>query len=311
MRNRAALVAGLLVHFYFNTFAATMKSGFVNIFGKPNAGKSTLLNALLGEKLAIVSPKVQTTRHRIKGILTGDDYQIIFSDTPGIIVPEYKLHQKMMLAVKNALEDADVALLMADLHEDVAIANEVFTALKLQIPGIVVINKSDIFTASAVEAAKDFFLRQPYCKEVAVISALKRTGIDHLLSRILFFLPEGAPFYEGENLSDLPVKFFVSELIREKIFHLYREEIPYHSTVLVQEFKEKITLVKITADIILQRETQKGIVLGEDGKMIKKLGTLARKDIEEFLGRKVFLELFVKVRPKWRDNEIYLKEYGY
>jgi GTP-binding protein Era len=288
-----------------------MKSGFVNIFGKPNAGKSTLLNALIGEKLAIVSNKAQTTRHRIKGILTTDDYQIIFSDTPGIIEPKYKLHEKMMQAVKGSLEDADVALLIVDAKDNLEEVNQIFTSLKLQVPAIVIINKADISDDKTLQQAKEFFLRQHYCKEVVIISALKKKGIEELLKNILNQLPEGEPFYEDDNLSDLPTKFFVGELIREKIFYLYQDEIPYHSTVLVQEFKEKQTLVKITADIILQRETQKGIVLGEGGRMIKQLGTEARKDIEQFLGRKVFLELFVKVRPKWRDNELQLREYGY
>ncbi len=288
-----------------------MKSGFVNIFGKPNAGKSTLLNALIGEKLAIVSPKVQTTRHRIKGILTADDYQIIFSDTPGIIEPKYKLHEKMMQAVKGSLEDADLALLIVDVKEDPEEANQIFTSLKLKVPAIVILNKTDAVKHDVIDTAKEFFLQQPYCKQIAVISALKKIGIDELLKAILSFLPQGEPFYEDDNLSDLPTKFFVSELIREKIFYLYQDEIPYHAAVLVTEFKEKHTLVKIGADIILQRETQKGIVLGEGGKMIKELGTQARRDIEKFLDRKVFLELFVKVRPKWRDNELQLKEYGY
>ena len=288
-----------------------MKSGFVNIFGKPNAGKSTLLNALIGEKLAIVSPKVQTTRHRIKGILTADDYQIIFSDTPGIIEPKYKLHEKMMQAVKSSLEDADLALLIVDIKDDLQEANEIFTSLHLKAPAIVIINKVDIVSEEDVNKAKEYFQHQKYCKAVVTISALRKKGVDDLLKIILDFLPEGAPFYEDDNLSDLPTKFFVGELIREKIFYLYQDEIPYHAAVLVTEFKEKHTLVKIGADIILQRETQKGIVLGEGGKMIKELGTQARRDIEQFLGRKVFLELFVKVRPKWRDNELQLKEYGY
>ncbi|HEY8689826.1 MAG TPA: GTPase Era [Chitinophagaceae bacterium] len=288
-----------------------MKSGFVNIFGKPNAGKSTLLNALIGEKLAIVSPKVQTTRHRIKGILTADDYQIIFSDTPGIIEPKYKLHEKMMQAVKSSLEDADLALLIVDIKDNLQEANEIFTSLHLKAPSIVIINKVDIVGEEDVNKAKEYFKHQKYCKAVVTISALRKKGVDELLKIILDFLPEGAPFYEDDNLSDLPTKFFVGELIREKIFYLYQDEIPYHAAVLVTEFKEKHTLVKIGADIILQRETQKGIVLGEGGKMIKELGTQARRDIEQFLGRKVFLELFVKVRPKWRDNELQLKEYGY
>ncbi len=289
-----------------------MKAGFVNIFGKPNAGKSTLLNALIGEKMAIVSHKVQTTRHRIKAILNTDEYQVIFSDTPGIIDPKYRLHEKMMAAVKSSLEDADVALLMADATEDMQESHEIFSKLRLKVPCIVVLNKTDsVKDPETLQKQEDFFKAQTYCKAVARISALKKQGVDELLNLVLGYLPEGHPFYEGDDLSDLPTKFFVSELIREKIFELYHEELPYHTAVLVQEFKEKTTLIKITADIIVQRDTQKGIILGQGGSMIKKLGTLARKDIEAFLDNKVFLELFVKVRPKWRDNDIYLKEYGY
>ncbi|MEQ1554266.1 MAG: GTPase Era [Ferruginibacter sp.] len=289
-----------------------MKAGFVNIFGKPNAGKSTLLNALMGEKMAIVSHKVQTTRHRIKAILTNDDYQIIFSDTPGIIDPKYKLHEKMMQAVKGSLEDADVALLMVDAREAIEESHEIFLKLRLKAPVIVVLNKIDqVKDADELAKMKIFFEAQTYCKEVVMISALKNTGVSDLLNTILIYLPEGHPFYEGDDISDMPVKFFVGELVREKIFQLYHEELPYHTTVVVQEYKEKSTLTKIRAEIIVQRDTQKGIILGDKGSMIKQLGTLARKDIEEFIGGKVFLELFVKVRPKWRDNELYLREYGY
>lgn len=289
-----------------------MKVGFVNIFGKPNAGKSTLLNALMGEKLAIVSPKVQTTRHRIKAILTEKDFQIIFSDTPGIIDPRYKLHERMMQAVKSSLDDADIALLITDAQEDVNESHQIFSQLRLKVPAFVLLNKSDrVKEAGALAEKEDFFKKQPYCREVISISALKKKGITELLDKILAYLPEGQPFYEGDDLSDLPTKFFVGEMIREKIFELYDQEVPYHTTVLVQEFKEKSSLIKIVADIIVQRETQKGILLGQGGTMIKKLGTLARKDIEAFLGNKVFLELYVKVRPKWRDSDLFLKEYGY
>lgn len=288
-----------------------MKSGFVNIFGRPNAGKSTLLNALMGEKLAIVSHKVQTTRHRIKAILTSPEYQVIFSDTPGIIEPKYKLHEKMMQAVRGGLEDADVALLITDGREDPGESNAIFSFLGLKAPAIVVLNKIDAISQEQISATTSFFEAQSYCRKVIPVSALKHKGIDALLAAIIELLPEGAAFYEGNDISDLPTKFFVGELVREKIFLLYGEEIPYHATVLVQEFKEKATLIKIGADIIVQRETQKAIILGEGGKMIRQLGTLARKDIEEFLGSKVFLELFVKVRPKWRDNEMQLREYGY
>ncbi|MEO6960454.1 MAG: GTPase Era [Puia sp.] len=288
-----------------------MKSGFVNIFGKPNAGKSTLLNALMGEKLAIVSHKVQTTRHRIKGILSGDGYQVIFSDTPGIIEPRYRLHEKMMETVRLSVVDADLALLLMDGLDDPRENDRMFNSLNLKVPALVLINKSDRIPAEKIQGAIAFFQDKKYCREVMGISALKQLKTDELLKRIIHWLPEGEPFFDGEEMTDRPVKFFASELIREKIFSLYEDEIPYHSTVLIQEYKEKESLTKIQADIIVQRETQKGILLGEGGKMIRKLGTEARKDIEAFIGRKVFLELFVKVRPKWRDNELHLREYGY
>jgi GTP-binding protein Era len=289
-----------------------MKAGFVNIFGKPNAGKSTLLNAIMGEKLAIVSHKVQTTRHRIKAILTEKDYQIIFSDTPGIIQPKYKLHEKMMQAVKGSLEDADLALLILDAKDNPEESHEIFKSLHLKVPALVILNKIDALKdEQQLQTLTTFFKEQTYCKAVHPISALKKIGVAELLQTILHYLPEGTAFFEGDDISDLPTKFFVSEIIREKIFELFQEELPYHSAVLVREFKEKTTLVKISADIIVQRETQKGIIIGEKGSMIKKVGTLARIDIEAFLEQKVFLELFVKVRDKWRDNETFLREYGY
>lgn len=288
-----------------------MKSGFVNIFGRPNAGKSTLLNALMGEKLAIVSSKVQTTRHRIKGILTEKEYQVIFSDTPGIIEPKYKLHEKMMLAVKSALEDADVAMLLVDVKENWEECDQIFSALKLRVPAIVVINKIDLATEEKIKEAIAFFKARPYCKNVITISALSGINKKKLLNTILEFLPEGKPFYDGDDISDLNTRFFVSELIREKIYELAQDEIPYHTAVLVREYQEKNTLVKIVADIIVHRETQKAILIGEKGSMIKKIGTEARKNIESFIQQKVFLELFVKVKPKWRENELQLKEYGY
>ena len=288
-----------------------MKAGFVNIFGKANAGKSTLLNALMGEKLAIVSSKVQTTRHRIKGILTNPGYQIIFSDTPGIIDPKYKLHEKMMLAVKGALEDADVAILLLDIRDNWEEANGIFSSLSLKAPSLVVINKIDAADTAKLLKATDYFQKQRYTKEVIAVSALKNTNIDILLNKIIEMLPEGEAFYAEDEISDLPVKFFVSEIVREKIYSLFEDEIPYHTTVLVNEFKQKSSLIKIRADIIVQRETQKGIIIGEGGKMIKQIGTEARIDIEKFLEQKVFLELFVKIRPKWRENELFLKEYGY
>ena len=288
-----------------------MKSGFVNIFGKPNAGKSTLLNALMQEKLAIVSPKVQTTRHRIKGILTTDAYQIIFSDTPGIIEPKYKLHEKMMQAVKSALEDADLALLLVDINDNWAEADAIFSSLRLKVPSFVLLNKIDSVSAEKQKEAAAFFVDKKYAKEVISLSALSGAGVQELLNKIVDLLPEGEPFYAEDEMSDLPTKFFVAEIIREKIYALFEEEIPYQATVVVNEFKQKSTLIKIRAEIIVQRESQKAIIIGEGGKMIRQIGTMARTDIEKFLDQKVFLELFVKVRPKWRDNELYLKEYGY
>lgn len=288
-----------------------MKSGFVNIFGRPNAGKSTLLNALMGEKLAIVSHKVQTTRHRIKAILNEKEYQIIFSDTPGIIKPEYKLHEKMMQSVKGALEDADVALLIVDINDNWDECDAIFSALKLRVPAVLVLNKVDRTNKERIMEAEAYFSAKPYVKKTAAISALTGINYKKFLQPILELLPEGQPFYEDDSISDLPEKFFVSELIREKIYEQAHDEIPYHTAVLIREFKEKETLTKIVADIIVHRETQKMILIGEKGTMIKKLGTAARLDIEAFLGRKVFLELFVKVKPKWRDNDLHLKEYGY
>lgn len=288
-----------------------MKVGFVNIFGRPNAGKSTLLNALMGEKLAIVSSKVQTTRHRIKAILSDPAYQVILSDTPGIIDPRYKLHEKMMQAVKGALEDADLALLLVDVSDDLEAAHQIFLSLRLKVPALVVLNKIDKVKTAQVEAATAFFNAQPYCKQVLRISATKGVDAAAFLEPVLQYLPEGEPFYPTDDISDLPTKFFASELIREKVYELFGDEIPYHTAVLIREFSEKQTLVKIVADIIVQRETQKMIIIGEKGSMIKKLGMSARKDIETFLQQKVFLELFVKVKPKWRENELQLREYGY
>jgi GTPase len=288
-----------------------MKVGFVNIFGKPNAGKSTLLNALMGEKLAIVSHKVQTTRHRIKGILNEKDYQVIFSDTPGIIEPKYKLHEKMMQAVRGSLEDADLALLIVDVKENWEESDKIFTALRLNVPAMVILNKLDTVSPKTLEEAKQYFETKPYCKKVVTISALSGINKKAFMKAILDFLPEGQPFYEGDDISDLSTKFFVAELIREKIYEMYKEELPYQTTVVVNEYKEKDTLIKISADIIANRETQKGIIIGDKGKMIKRLGTEARIEIEKFLDRKVFLELFVKIRPKWHENETHLREYGY
>lgn len=288
------------------------KAGFVNIFGPPNAGKSTLMNALLGERLAIVSPKVQTTRHRILGILTEPGYQIIFSDTPGIIDPQYKLHNKMMQQVRSAVEDADVALLMVDATDNPDAFTSIIDSLKLKTKKILLVNKVDLIAdkdkqAELVKAFEDRIKPD----KTMVISALKKINTKKIIPAILKFLPDAPPFYPDEDISDRPMRFFVSEMIREKIYALYEQEIPYHTAVLVQTFEELPHVTKIRADIIATRETQKMILLGTGGSMIKKLGTQARESIEKFLDKKVYLELFIKVRPKWRENDNYLKEYGY
>lgn len=288
------------------------QSGFVNIFGAPNAGKSTLLNALLGEQLVITSHKVQTTRHRILGILTEPSYQIIFSDTPGVIEPKYKLHQKMMAQVKSALEDADVAILMHDITEPAEDFDFVVEKLKLKVPAILLLNKIDLIKekGKADEVVAQFKAKFPKW-EVVPISANKKINTDKIIPLILQHLPEAPPYYPEDSMSDRPVRFFVSELIRQQIFEQYHEEIPYHTAVIIQAFEEKTTLNVIKAEIIVSRETQKIIIIGKGGSLIKQLGIKSRQAIEEFLQTKVHLELFVKVRPKWRDNDSYLREYGY
>jgi len=287
------------------------KAGFVNIFGPPNAGKSTLMNALLGEQLAIVSPKVQTTRHRILGFLTEKNYQIIFSDTPGIIDPKYKLHNKMMQQVRSAVEDADIALLMVDIKDDPEAYAEMMQQLGLKTKKILLLNKVDLVKDEEKDLLIKAFEEKIKPDKTLTISALKKINTDKIIPAILEFLPESPPFFPEDDISDRPTRFFVSEMIREKIYTLYDQEIPYHTAVLVQTFEELPHVTKIRADIIVTRETQKMILLGTKGSMIKKLGIQARASIEAFLGQKVYLELFVKVRPKWRENDTYLKEYGY
>lgn len=289
------------------------KSGFVNIFGAPNAGKSTLLNAILGEQLVITSPKVQTTRHRILGIMNDPNYQVVFSDTPGIILDtKYKLHEKMMLQLKSALEDADVAILMHDITLPIEEFEKIADSLKLEAPVLLLLNKTDLLESKddVKKFSKLYTEKFPNWK-IQPVSAKTGAGISKVLPLILKHLPEGFPYYPEEHMSDRPVRFFVSELIRQQVYDLYHEEIPYHTAVIIDSFEEKSSLSVIKATIIVSRETQKVIMIGKKGSMIKQLGINARKAIEEFVGRKVHLELFVKVRPKWRDNENYLKEYGY
>lgn len=288
-----------------------MKSGFVNIVGKPNAGKSTLLNAILGEKLSIVSSKVQTTRHRIRAFLSGDDYQIVFSDTPGVIEPKYKLHEKMMSAVHASMEDADVCIFLADARDSIEEIQSNIELLKVKVPMILVLNKTDLAKASDVSEKISSLQNNMGVAHLMTISAKQKLHIDQLVATIVQLLPEGEAYYDKDELTDLPTKFFAAEIIREKIFELYDEELPYQATVMIAKFEEKTTLIKITADIIVHRESQKAIILGAKGSKIKELGTRSRLELEKFLDAKVFLELFVKVRDNWRNNDLYLKEYGY
>lgn len=291
------------------------KAGFVNIIGSPNVGKSTLMNALVGERLSIITSKAQTTRHRILGIVNGEEYQVIFSDTPGVIKPAYKLQEGMMQFVKSALSDADVVLFMTDIFEDIKIDEEVLEKVKRMSetqPVLVLINKVDQATQEKLEEKIQYWKEQfPLANQVIPISALKNFNVKELFEKILLLLPESPPYYDKEQLTDKPEKFFVSEIIREKILLNYKKEIPYSVEVIVEEFKESEDIVRIRAIILVARESQKGIIIGEGGKALKRVGTDARKDIEAFLQKKVFLETHVKVDKDWRDSDKELRRFGY
>lgn len=287
------------------------KAGFVSIIGKPNAGKSTLMNALVGEKMSIITPKAQTTRHRILGIVNEENYQIVFSDTPGIIKPKYGLQESMMSAVNHSLVDADVILLVTDINERY---DETDAAAKLQktsSPTAVIINKIDKSDENTVKSKITYWEEAVHPKAVFAISALHQHNVQAVMDFILENLPEHPAYYEKDTLTDRNERFFVSEIIREKIFKLYEKEIPYSTEVIITSFKEEPAINRISAEIIVERESQKNILIGKGGEMMKKVGTFARKDIEEFLQKKVFLELFVKVMPDWRNRKNYLKRFGY
>lgn len=290
---------------------AQFRSGFVGIFGKPNAGKSTLLNALLGEKLAIVSPKAQTTRNKILGVLTSPEYQLVFSDTPGILESRYKLHDKMMQELSAVRQGTDVVLFLVDPKEDPATIEPLIQQLKTKQPVLLLVNKTDKYPAEKIAERITSYGKMNCVDEVIGISALEKKELNALLQAIVKRLPEMPAYYDEDTLTDKPMRFFVAELIREKLFYELDDELPYHSAVLVRQYEEKNTLTKIVADIVVSRDSQKFILIGKGGSMIKKIGQQAREDIEKFIDRKVFLELHVKVRKDWRNNELYLKEYGY
>ncbi len=294
------------------------KSGFVNIVGRPNVGKSTLMNALVGEKMSIITSKPQTTRHRILGILSGEDFQIVFSDTPGIIRnPAYKMQEAMNRFAQSAFEDADLMLFVTDVEEKYDADDPVINQLKnFEGPKFLVINKTDLAQPEKVLELIQWWNEQVPFTETLPIAALHKLNTDKLLEQVQAYLPEGPEYYPKDQLTDRPERFFVSEIIREKILELYHQEIPYSTEVAIESFKERQTskgvpLIEIQALIFVSRETQKMILLGKKGSAIKKLGTEARKSLEAWLENKVFLDLHVKVRDKWRDDDRMLKHFGY
>lgn len=288
------------------------RSGFVNIVGNPNVGKSTLMNRLVGEKLSIITEKSQTTRHRIIGIVNTPEYQIVYSDTPGVLRPNYKLQEQMLNFSLSALEDADVLLYVTDVVEKVDKNDEFLTKVqRLELPVLLLINKIDLTTQSELEVMVKQWRELLPKAEIYPVSVTNNFGIDAVQKRILELLPQSPPYFEKDALTDKPARFFVSEIIREKALLLYRKEVPYSIEVVVEEFKDEKDILRIRALILVERNTQKGIVIGHKGESLKKLGTLARKDIERFFEKKVFLELFVKVEKDWRNRDNLLKTFGY
>ncbi|MDO6744477.1 GTPase Era [Tenacibaculum soleae] len=290
----------------------THKAGFVNIIGNPNVGKSTLMNALVGEKLSIITSKAQTTRHRILGIVNDDNYQVVFSDTPGIIKPAYELQSSMMDFVKSAFDDADVLIYMVEVGEK-ELKNEAFfnKIIHSKIPIILLLNKIDKSTQVEVEEKVAYWTNKVPNAFVHVISALEKFNVQVVFNKIVELLPEGPPFYPKDQLTDKPERFFVNEKIREKILQHYKKEIPYAVEVETEEFIEEEDIIKIRAIIMVERDTQKGIIIGHKGSALKRVGTEARKDLQQFFDKKVFLDLYVKVNKNWRSNERQLKRFGY
>jgi len=288
------------------------KAGFVNIVGNPNVGKSTLMNSLVGERISIITSKAQTTRHRIMGIVNGEDFQIVYSDTPGVLAPNYKLQESMLNFSQSALLDADILLYVTDTVETMDKHQAFIQKVQsLEIPVLVIINKIDLSSQESLELQVKEMQELLPKAEIVPTSALKKFNIQYILKRILEMLPESPPYFDKEALTDKPARFFITEIIREKILLYYQKEIPYASEVIVEAFEDGKALVKISAVIIVERETQKGIIIGHGGKALKKVGTEARKDIEAFLDKKVFLQLFVKVEKDWRNKETKLKAFGY
>ncbi|RYU83765.1 GTPase Era [Hymenobacter persicinus] len=289
------------------------RAGFVSIIGKPNVGKSTLMNALMGERLSIVTSKAQTTRHRILGILNGDDFQLVYSDTPGIIQPKYELHNAMMSFVYSSLEDADVILFVTDIYEKHDEEPVVERLRKMtDTPILLLVNKIDQADQAEVEAKVEYWREQlPNAARVLPISALEQFGTGELLDLILGYLPEHPAYYPKDELTDKPERFFAAEMIREKIFKLYKKEVPYSCEVEIEEFKEEETIIHVRAVIYVERASQKGIIIGQKGAALKKVGTWAREEMEKFFRKQVFLETYVKVNENWRTDPKALNKFGY
>lgn len=287
------------------------KAGFVNIIGNPNVGKSTLMNALIGEKLSIITSKAQTTRHRIMGILNSDNYQIVYSDTPGIVNPHYKLHESMMMYVSSALVDADVFLIVTELGEDLKNPEILEHIINSNVPIILVINKIDLSEQSYIENKVAEWRRKLPKADIIPVSSLHKFNLDKVLEAILNYLPESPPYFPKDEISDRTLRFFASEIIREKIFENYNKEIPYSCEVIIEDYKEEENIDRISAVIYVERESQKAIVIGNKGLALKKVATQSRIELENFLQKKVFLEVFVKVNKDWRNNERILKKFGY
>lgn len=289
----------------------THKSGFVNIIGNPNVGKSTLMNALVGEKLSIITYKAQTTRHRIMGIVNGEDFQIIYSDNPGIVNPHYKLHQQMMNFVSNSLSDADIFLLVTEVGESLKNEEILDKIINSNVPVILVINKIDLASQEQIQEKIDYWQKIIPRAEIIPTCAIEKFNIDKIFDTIISLLPNNPPYFPKDELTDKSMRFFASEIIREKILLLYKKEIPYSVEVRIEKYKEGNDLDSISAVIYVERESQKGIIIGLGGKMIKQVGIQARKDIEDFTSKRCYLELFVKVRENWRNNDNDLKQFGY
>ncbi len=287
------------------------KAGFVNIIGNPNVGKSTLMNALVGERLSIITSKAQTTRHRIMGIVNGEDFQIVYTDTPGIVNPHYKLHEQMMGFVNNALEDADLFLLVTEVGETFKNQEVLTKIVNSTTPVILVINKIDLSNQQVISEKIDYWQKQIPRAIVVPASATERFNIDTIFDHIINLLPENPPYFPKDELTDRSMRFFVSEIIREKLLLFYQKEIPYSCEVAVESYEEKEGVDNIHAVIFVERESQKAILIGHQGKSIKKVGIEARKDIEEFTGKKCFLNLYIKVMKDWRNNDRALKQFGY